>query len=121
MGYLNNIFNSLRVISEGSNYDTTGFTVTHSGTSLLSTSTSFMVRDGGYVGIGTNLPKDGLGGNANLYVVGNARVTNIPTGGKNYLTTDVFGNILQNTIKLVMVKTRNERTKIYNTCIAYFI
>ena len=96
MGYLNNIFNSLRVISEGSNYDTTGFTVTHSGTSLLSTSTSFMVRDGGYVGIGTNLPKDGLGGNANLHVVGNARVTNIPVGGKTYLTTDLFGNILQN-------------------------
>ena len=100
MGYLNNIFNSLRVISEGDNYSTTGFTVTYSGTGLpipAGSNTSFMVRDGGYVGIGTNLPKDGLGGNANLHVVGNARVTNIPTGGKNYLTTDVFGNILQNT------------------------
>ena len=100
MGYLNNIFNSVRVISEGSNYLTTGFTVTYSGTGLPipgGTNTSFMVRDGGYVGIGTNLPKNGLGGNANLHVVGNARVTNIPTGGKKYLTTDVFGNILQNT------------------------
>ena len=96
MGYLNNIFNSLRVISEGSNYSTTGFTVTHSGTSLTATSTSFIVRDGGYVGIGTNLPNTGWGANANLHVVGNARVTNIPTGGKVYLTTDVKGNILQN-------------------------
>ena len=37
-----------------------------------------------------------MGTNANLHVVGNARVTNIPTGGKTYLTTDLFGNILQN-------------------------
>ena len=96
MGYLNNIFNSLRVISEGSNYSTTGFTVVHSGTSLASTNTSFIVRDGGYVGIGTNLPNTGWGANANLHVVGNARVTNIPTGGKFYLTTDTKGNILQN-------------------------
>ena len=100
MGQLNNIFNSLRVISEGSNYNTTGFTVTYSGTGLpipAGTNTSFMVRDGGYVGIGTNLPNDGIGGRANLHVVGNARVTNIPTGGKVYLTTDIHGNILQNT------------------------
>ena len=100
MGQLNNIFNSLRVISEGSNYNTTGFTVTYSGTGLpipAGTNTSFMVRDGGYVGIGTNLPNDGIGGRANLHVVGNARVTNIPTGGKVYLTTDIHGNILHNT------------------------
>ena len=49
-----------------------------------------MVRDGGYVGIGTNVPNTGWGTNANLHVVGNARVTNIPTGGKSYLTTDIF-------------------------------
>jgi len=99
MGYLNNIFNSLRVISEGAHYSTTGFTVTYSGTGLpipAGSNTSFMVRDGGYVGIGTNLPNTGWGTNANLHVVGNARVTNIPTGGKSYLTTDIFGNILQN-------------------------
>ena len=95
MGHLNNIFNSLRVISEGNNYSTTGFTVINSGTTAWG-NPSFIVRDGGYVGIGTNLPKDGWGGNANLHVVGNARVTNIPTGGKSYLTTDIFGNILQN-------------------------
>ena len=101
MGELNKIYNSLKVISEGSSVGTTGFTVCHSGdTTSAAGTTSFIVRDGGHVGINTSAPVNGWGGafggfphHPNLHVDGYVRITETPNVKGLYLAVDSKGNV----------------------------
>ena len=87
MGNLNKIFNSLNVVSEGDSYNTIGFLVSKSGSTMNPGMASFIVRDDGKTGVNTSLPT------AMLTVSGDCRVTQLPTGGTLMVTADANGNL----------------------------